>query len=59
MYKIPRGRFQAWIGGGGGAGAFRNLIALLMPLRCIKELNRPARDAPPILKNLLEIKRKL
>jgi hypothetical protein len=27
-----------------------NLIALLGPLRCIKELNRPARAASPITK---------
>jgi hypothetical protein len=27
--------------------------------RCIKELNRPARTAPPPLQSLLEIKRKL
>jgi hypothetical protein len=33
--------------GGRGAGAKRNLIALLGPLRCIKELNRPAPPPPP------------
>jgi hypothetical protein len=37
---------------------YRNLIALLRPLRWIKELNRPARAAPPITK-LIRIKRKL
>jgi hypothetical protein len=36
--------------GGGGAGAYRNLVVLLGPLRCTKKLNRPARAAPPITK---------
>ncbi len=45
MYKSPWGRCQGQYWGGGGAGAWRNLIALLGP--------------PPLLKNLLEIKRKV
>jgi hypothetical protein len=47
---------------GGGGGEIRNLITLLGPLRCIKELNHPARAAPPpspLLQNLLEMKRKM
>ncbi len=51
LYKrVHEGGFRAHTLGGGGAGALRNLFALLVLLTCIKELNRPARAAPPITK---------
>jgi hypothetical protein len=51
MYKSPRATREVsgpilW-GVGERAGLLRNLIALLGPLLCIKELNRPAPPPPP------------
>jgi hypothetical protein len=50
--EAHKGGFRPHTVGGGGAGEYRNLITLLGPLRCIKELHHPARAAPPPLQNL-------
>jgi hypothetical protein len=40
MHKSPRGRFQRPYLGGGGAGTYRNLLALLGPLPPITKFIR-------------------